>query len=522
MDTEQRAVLDSILNAEKINLTEPDTILNAKLYDYQKKAVCYLYHSKRAILGDPVGSGKTLTCMALFAFLRKRGENCKAIVICPASIVYQWKNEIEHYSSFKALVVKGTKDKRMALWNDAKNFDFCITNYETLRMDLDDIAAFHWDMVLCDEATHFKNRETGVAKSIKALIDRMRPDRAYALTATPLQNNLMELFSILEPINPDVLGNYYAFKYRYCIEKLFEVFRNGRVVKFKKIVGYRYPLEVRERIRYNFIGRQKSEILKELPPLVHQYRWLTLLPKQQKAYDDVMNGILKSGKKIKSVETVQKILYALEICNGIFMVDKRKKESCKIEEIKNLLTGELSGEKVVIFSFYKKMINEIEKECEKLELNPLRITGDEGKEQREVNKQKFIHEDKYKVLLGTSAIEEGLNLQQAGYMIVVDRMYNPQRMKQLYGRLHRVGQTHDQVTIIHLIVKDSIEERVLKILEAKEKLFKEVFHSESDKNLLMGMEEEEIRQVIGNINTSSSKKRKAVKSNSEEVQEKYA
>ena len=507
MEDVTKDLLDNILNSETVNFTTPTTVRNVELYQFQKKAIAYLFHSKRAILGDPVGSGKTLVCIGLFSLLKQLGQTPKVLVIAPASIIFQWRFEIEHYSTFKALVVKGTKDKRMTLWNDAKNFDFVVTNYETLKNDLEEVVKFDWGLQIFDEATHFKNRDTGVAKAIRDLTKLAHSDRVLALTATPLQNSLMELFSILEPIDPEILGNFYIFKNRYCIEKLFEIYRRGRTYRFKKIVGYRYPLEVREKIRYNFIGRPKSEILSELPPLVHQYRWLTLTPNQKKAYDEVIGGVLKKGKKMKKVELAQKLVYALEICDSLALINPKKKDSSKLEEIKNLLTGELQGQKVVIFSFYKKMIAEIEKLCEKLELNPLRITGDEGKEEREDNKQKFIKEDKYKVLLGTSAIEEGLNLQQVGYMVVVDRMYNPQRMKQLYGRLHRIGQLHSQVTIIHLIVKDTIEEKVLKILETKEKLFQDVFQSEPNKDLLMSMKDEEIDELLkGEKGSAKAKK----------------
>lgn len=449
--------------------------IKLELRSYQKRDVAFLVVNKRSLLGEVVGSGKSAIAITTIKYLINKQKIKNCLFVTTSSLLYQTKNEVEKFSNMSCIILRGTPAVRQKLYKESSKFDISIVNYETLRQDIEYFVNMEFSMVVLDESTMYKS----ISSKLYTAVRRISNTREYvvAMTATPLQNNLSEIYSIMSVVNPEIFNNYWQFKSRYLIEKEITIKRPGRQpFKFRKVVGYKNVPEFAELISNYYIRHPKDFILSELPPVTHEYRFVTLTSEQQKIYDKIKEGILKKGNEIHKLEVLQKFYYMLSVCTANHLADEDVKtvHSSKYDEFLQLVQNELKDERAVVYCERKRSIEYLRKELKKVGITSTEITGDVKAEEREKNKQSFI-DGTSQIIFLTTAGEMGLNLQCAGYFIFINQMYNPARMEQLAGRILRIGQTHEKVVIFHIVTENTVESRVLDLLEKKKGLFDAVF-----------------------------------------------
>ena len=441
-----------------------------ELMPFQKEGVRALVERDRLLLADDMGLGKTVQAIAALRILRVRGTIGPALVAAPASLLDQWRREIERWApELSAIVVRGPLSDRAWQWEARK--DVTLVSYDTLRSDFGGDAQApvrrkKWDVVIADEAQRIKNRND-TSDALKGL----RRARSWALTGTPLENHEEELASILEFVDHDASG----------------------VPK-----RYRPGMGLFTRHRELQLRRRKDDVLDDLPPKRTTRVSIPLSSGQRRSYDKAeREGIvyLKSlGAEIGVTHVLDLVNRLKQICNA----DPRSGESAKLEDVRDRL-AQLSaqGHRALVFSQYTNDVSGVAAAAVYLrELKPLTLTGDMSQEERTSVIDRFKADDAHKVLvLSLRAGGLGLNLQEASYVFHLDRWWNPAVERQAEDRSHRIGQTV-KVNVIKYSCTGTIEERIDAILERKQALFDDLVDDVS-LDLSTGMNREELLGLFG-------------------------
>ena len=429
-------------------LTAPNGVLEwpAPLLPYQQEGIAALLSRRELLLADDMGLGKTVQAIAALRilFLQQRIQN--ALVVCPASLLVQWRRELARWASdLQVVTIAGTPLERSNLWRMGAHVR--LVSYETLRMDVVEIADSParretWDVVVLDEASRIKNRESGNAIACK----RLRRTRRWALTGTPLENSLEDVISLLE-------------------------FLHGEPGAPPKIPAA--PAEIVTQLRATQLRRKKEDVLRDLPPKQINELVLDLPPAQRTAYDRAeKEGILRLaqyGADLSITHVLELITRLKQICN----VDPASGESAKFRDIaQRMETLTQEGHRALIFSQFTDETFGVARLAHVLRAyHPLEFTGSLSPARRADVVQRFMSDPAYKVLLlSLRAGGVGLNLQAASYVFHLDRWWNPAIEEQADSRAHRMGQPYP-VTIFRYICAGTIEERIDATLKAKRKLF---------------------------------------------------
>ena len=451
-----------------------------KPHDFQKVGADYIVEAKKCILADDVGLGKTIQSIIAACRLLKEGKIKKSImIVATAGVKYQWLDEIhehidlEMFPEFKNVtVVEGTKKQREFMYQ--KTSKIYILNYEQFIHDFKSIyfLAPKIDAIILDEASKIKNPSAQRTKKLRTLMNRV-PIKML-LTATPIENKLQDLFSLYQFLDPTVFTSYKYFVDNYCIFTQFRLGKHGPMIK--KLVGYKNLGNAKLKISGMYLRRTVNMVNAQLPNFVVQLRYVDLLPEQRKLYDKV---------KDQEYEFKMKQIHLLhQICNDPEQLDSvTLGKSAKINELMTLLEDELTDEKVVIFSFYRRFTDILHKKLKKY--NPLYIHGGTSAKDREKYRQMFNKMEKYRVMVMTSAGEFGVDFPSASVLVNMDLPENPSRLKQRCGRIRRLSSKFKNVRIINIMAKDTIEEKTVKNIFRKMKLFTEFFN-EDNPDLISG------------------------------------
>ena len=441
-----------------------------ELMPFQREGVRALLDNNQLLLADDMGLGKTLQVVAALRILRARREVGSCLVAAPASLLNQWRREIEKWApELSAIIIRGPTSDRSWQWEADR--DVTLVSYDTLRSDFGDnvrspMRRKTWDVVVADEAQRIKNRND-TSDALKGL----RRIRSWALTGTPIENHEEELASILEFVDHDGSG---APK-RY---------RPG-----EKLLARHRELQLR---------RKKGEVLDDLPPKQVSKVTIDLGSGQRTSYDKAeQDGIvyLKSlGAEVSVRHVLELITRLKQICN----VDPRSGESSKLADIKDRLEQlAAQGHKALVFSQYTSETSGVAAAAGYLgDFTPLTITGDVSQQERADAIERFKTRDEHKVLiLSLRAGGLGLNLQEASYVFHLDRWWNPAVERQAEDRSHRIGQTV-KVNVIKYSCAGTIEERIDGILESKQELFDQLIDDVS-LDLTARMNREELFGLFG-------------------------
>lgn len=416
------------------------------LMPFQRQGVGALLKNRRLLLADDMGLGKTVQAITAVRILRARREIKSCLIVAPASVLNQWRREIEKWApELSAIIIRGSASDRSWQWNAEK--EITLVSYDTLRSDFSAqslLGRKNWDVVVADEAQRIKNRND-TSEALKGL----KRNRSWALTGTPMENREEELASILEFVD----------------------FDHTDVIK-----RYRPGVELQRRHRELQVRRKKAEVLKDLPVKQVTKVDIELGSRQRDSYDKAeQDGIvyLKSlGAEVSVRHVLELITRLKQICNA----DPRTGESSKLTDIKDRVDQLVAqGHKTLIFSQYVSDTSGTGAVANHLrDFDPVTITGDVAPHERAEIIDRFKTCSQHKVLvLSLRAGGLGLNLQEASYVIHLDRWWNPAVESQAEDRSHRVGQTV-KVNVIKYSCMGTIEERIDNILENKRELFNQL------------------------------------------------
>jgi SNF2 family DNA or RNA helicase len=480
---ELKEIRDKLKNIEKLNFKEP-TDLKGNLREYQKvgynwfKTLDYLGFG--GILGDEMGLGKTL--QAITFILANKGS--KTLIVAPTSLIYNWISEFEKFAPVaKVAAVNGSKEEREEILKNIEKFDVVITTYNLLKRDLEIYKEIDFDYCILDEAQNIKNPNSQNAVAVKEIKARTR----FALSGTPIENSLMELWSIFDFIMPGYLYDEKRFSVRY----------------HKKLRECPEVLEDLNRLIKPFIlRRRKKDVLKELPDKIEKTLMVTLEEEQKKIYkvyanhamELIENKVRNDEFKNSKIEILSYITKLRQLClDPTVLMNDYSGGSTKIEALVELLHKSIEeGHRVLVFSQFTSVLKNIHKRLSMEGISFSYLDGSVPSEKR-MNMVKAFNEGENSVfLISLKAGGTGLNLTSADVVIHFDPWWNPAVEEQATDRAHRIGQKN-VVEVIKIIAKGTIEEKILSLQQDKKKLISELMGDElSSGESFASLSEEEI------------------------------
>ncbi len=442
------------------------SIINIPLFAYQKEGVSFAVFKEGAIIADEMGLGKTIQAIAT-AILKKQLFGFKrTLVVCPASVKEQWKNEIEKFSSAKAIVVEGSPSEREQIYKEANEY-FLITNYESVLRDHRVINKYSPDFLILDEAQKVKNYETRTS----AVIGSILRNHTLVITGTPLENKLIDLFTIVRYVDNSLLSPLWEFSYQHCYFDT--AFKN-------KITGYFNLAELKQRLKGVLIRREKREVLKQLPNISQVDVPIEMHSAQADYHAGYAGGIARIlSKRFITPLDMQRLMMLLSkmrmVCDSTYLVDLETNHSPKLIELEFILKEKFdlvnSKRKIIIFSEWKKMNHIIGKMLRDNDIGFVELNGSIPVKKRGKLIEEFENNPNCKVFISTEAGGVGLNLQVADTVINFELPWNPAKKNQRIGRIDRLGQKSKNLTVINFITKESIEMKIASGLVLKQNLF---------------------------------------------------
>ncbi|RLS57961.1 MAG: helicase Snf2 [Planctomycetota bacterium] len=471
LESQKMAIRENELRTLYANDQWHPKLLQTELLPYQVEGALFLAHRSRCILADDMGLGKTIQAMAAVELMARERNLERVLVVTPASLKFQWVEEIRKFTSRQVQVIDGSEKERENAYSTPTFYR--IVNYDIVKHDLLKLNAWEPDLVILDEAQRIKNWEAETTREVKKLKSKF----AFVLTGTPLENRLEELYSIVEFVDARRLG------------PAFQFLEDHRIVDAAgKTTGYRNLDQVREKLKPILLRRSRDKILHDLPEKVDTPIRLELSTTQQKLHSETMEQLAKlvSRKNLSKVDhnRLLKILARLRlICNCASLADDQTSpiDSPKITEliirVKDLI---LSGtKKIVVFCESKEFLVAIEAMLKKNSLGYVFLHGQLPSSSRASIVKQFRDNPETMIFLSTDAGSTGLNLQFADTLFNLDIPWNPAVLKQRMARIHRMGQKQP-VQSFQFIMQASIEEKVLLSLQKKNQLFENLFGKTED------------------------------------------
>jgi len=470
-----------------------DSFLKIRPYPYQSVGIWRAVECGRCLIADEMGLGKTIQAIAAAAILERELNIKKVLVICPTSLKYQWKSEIEKFTDLSAHVIEGNKLKRRETY--AKNQDFFnIISHHLSYYDVEELINLNPDLIILDEAQRIKNWSTKISRSVKRIPSRY----AFVLTGTPLENKIEELYSILQFTNPYILPPVFEFLHRHRITD-----ESG------KVVGYKNMHEIRSQLETIMVRRKKVDVLKELPERSVQNIFLKPTDMQLDMHKEYAHGLIRivqrwrkfgflsEKDRLMMMSLMQKMRM---VADSTYLVDQTlEPHDTKPEEIRNFIAEILSVEnnKVVIFSEWLNMHHLIIETLNKQNIDYEFLNGSVPSHKRGEMVDRFQTDQHCRVFLSTDAGGTGLNLQAASHLINVDLPWNPAKLEQRIARIHRIGQKK-HVQIINLISLDTIEYKMLDRLSFKANMAAGILDDGADK---IFMDDKSMQKFMDQIET---------------------
>jgi len=429
------------------------------------------------MLCDDPGLGKT---RQMIECCKERG--LKTLVVCPRSVKSEWKDEIEKWSDLKYVIIEGNPKARKFRY--LLKADIYITNYETVLRDFEFINDMDFDCIVLDEAQRIKNRKTKTAKTVKKL---KFPKHRYILTATPVENKIEELYSLIEFIGN---GIYEDLQHTLLSNKGgYTGYRNtswgSGHKRLKKMMLRSKPETIHNALKRFMLRRRKMDVDIDLPPKTHISIETPLTKEQQTLYNAAKKEFLLivENRTIPITTVLAQFTYLREICNSTALIDPKRHHSSKMEElIPRVVEIIENGNKVIIFSEYKRMCDIIVKTLRDKGMGVSYLHGQE----RDPEGQKRAFWEHNMVMVATKTGEAGHNLQCASYVFHFEPTWNPARIKQREDRTHRLGQ-EKPVFIYSFITPGSIEDRIEATLQEKYELFEAVIDRPEYRQWLRGL-----------------------------------
>jgi len=475
-----RQLLENMRNPDNLDFAVPEE-LGSILREYQKLGFQWMktlaYYHFGGILADDMGLGKTLQGIAFIESERTaiRESGLPVLIVSPASLIYNWKNEIAKFApGLNAVIAAGAKQERSGILDDLEQVDVLITSYPLLRRDMELYAKQRFHCLILDEAQMIKNHATQTAQAVKLLKAKYR----FALTGTPIENSLDELWSLFDAVFPELFGSKRAFA---------ELSREA----------------IAKRVKPFILRRMKSDVLKELPDKIETLQMSELTDEQKKLYvaylarlqaETLMHlqteGFQKSRMKILAGLTRLRQL----CCHPALFVENYEGDSGKLEQLLEIVEEALgAGKRMLIFSQFTSMLHIIREEIALRGLSCFYLDGSTPSQERVELCERYNAGEQDIFLISLRAGGTGLNLTGADTVILYDLWWNPAVEQQAADRAHRIGQKN-VVQVIRLVTQGTIEEKMVELQKRKMDLIAEVI--QPGEEALSTITEQEIRELL--------------------------
>ena len=468
-----RHLTEQINQVAEVEYEVPPALLPV-LRPYQKEGFEWLKTLEQygfcGILADDMGLGKTLQIIAVL--LDRPAGSPPSLVVCPASLVYNWEHEFARFApDLDTLVITGNAEERQVLLQQAGSKQVWITSYELLRREEGAYQAIDFDYMILDEAQYIKNHTTRNAKTVKEI----RAAHRVALTGTPIENRLSELWSIFDFLMPGFLHPYSVFRKEYEIPIVKEQ-DERKLARFKRMT------------RPFILRRLKEDVLKDLPPKTEEQVMTVLSGRQKQLYQACVLQLRErlSGQTAEEYNKNQiQILSELTrlrrlCCDPRLCLEGYTEESAKLDTCMELVQSSVeAGHKLLLFSQFTGMLSLIEARLHSAQIGFYKLTGSTPKEERQRLVDCFQQDETPVFLISLKAGGTGLNLTAADIVIHYDPWWNVAAQNQATDRIHRIGQQHP-VTVYKLIAKGTIEEQIVRLQERKHELAERILEGLDD------------------------------------------
>lgn len=474
LDENVKILIDRLKNKSLLYKVPKD--LNANLRDYQIEGYNFMRSLIElgfgGILADDMGLGKTIQTISLILSLKDKG----CLIVVPTSVIYNWENEFKKFAPTLSVgIIHGNLDKRNKIKEKYNDFDVILTTYGTLRSDFSWYKDNAFDVLIIDEAQNIKNKNSKITKMLNEIDSKTK----IALTGTPIENNMLELWSIFNFIMPSYLYSEDKFKREF-------VNNNEKIEELRLLIA---PFILR---------RLKEDVLEDLKEKIEKRYLVDMTENQKNIYNSYINQIrynLKHNKKNK-IQIFAYLTKLRQLClDPSLLVEDFNEDSGKIKVVLEILDNiKKSDKKIIIFSQFTTVLKKIAKKIEDKELEYLYLDGSTKAKDRLSLADEFNNGEKNIFLISLKAGGVGLNLTSANIVLHFDPWWNPAVEDQATDRAHRIGQKN-VVEVIKLIAKDSIEEKILKLQEDKKELIRMVI-DEGLSNNLDNMNEDELLELF--------------------------
>ena len=488
-DSYFREMVKSFKTVNDADFEEPPS-LSQTMRGYQRSGYRWLRtleaYGLGGILADDMGLGKTLQVLAVLLSAKQEGKKGTSLVVAPASLVYNWGEEIRHYTpELTCGFITGTQEERRQRLEQYQDYDVLVTSYDLLKRDIEFYEGKSFFYQVIDEAQYIKNHTTAAAKAVKVVKSRTR----YALTGTPIENRLSELWSIFDFLIPGYLYGYDVFRNDFEAP----VVRNEDAGALERLQRMTSPFILR---------RMKENVLKDLPEKLEENRYVKFDTDQQQLYDaQVLHmkqhiGMQDSKEFQKNkIQILAELMKLRQICcDPGLCFENYRGESAKLDACTELVKSAVEGgHKILLFSQFTSMLELIAKRMGEENISFYTITGATPKEKRMQLVKDFNKNDTKLFLISLKAGGVGLNLTGADVVIHYDPWWNLAVQNQATDRTHRIGQTK-MVVVYRLIAKGTIEEKIQELQESKRALSEQVI--QGDAGQLGGMSREDFIALL--------------------------
>lgn len=464
------------------------------LRDYQEVGVKWLYNIYKCgfggILADEMGLGKSIQLICFIKEILKEKKDAKILIVAPTSLIYNWKNEFDKFGSeISYKVFAENKEVRIHDLENLEGINVLITTYGLVRRDKDVYDDIVFELVAIDEAQNIKNANAQMTKAVKGL----HANAKVALTGTPLENSVLELWSIFDFIMPGYLASLINFQKKYSIKDVDE--ENMKV--FDSLTRQINPFILR---------RRKKDVIKELPDKIENNIFIDLNMEQKKLYaaqlektkKEIDDIIKEEGYDAGNFKILQLLMKLRQLCiDPQILYENYRGGSAKIENLVSITKDIIqNGHKILLFTSFKTALDIVNREFTNNNISTYVIDGSVPSKKRMELVDKFNSDDTNVFLITLKSGGTGLNLTSADVVIHLDLWWNPQVENQATDRAHRIGQKNT-VEVIKLICKGTIEERILELQNKKRILSdKLVDGEERDQNIISKLSEDDIKNLL--------------------------
>ena len=438
-----------------------------------------------------MGLGKTIQVIYYIKQMLKDNTNHTCLIVGPTSLAYNWDHEFSLYGKdIKRAIVVGAKEHRRKILKNIKKYNVLVTTYGLLREDEDYYKDIVFDTMVIDEAQNIKNNMAGITKVVK----KINATTKFALTGTPLENSILELWSIFDYIMPGFLSSLTKFQTKYKIKDFDEQSEELLANLSKQINPF-------------ILRRKKKDVYEELPDKLINDIYIDLLDEQKKLYVAELEKVKEEMENIIHDDGISKARFLIlqlltklrQICiEPSIVYDDYNSGSNKIDTLLNITNEYINnGHKILIFSSFKTALNIVRDKLSKAKIKNYMLDGSVPSKNRIEMVDNFNANDDVKVfLIMLKSGGTGLNLTSADVVIHLDLWWNPQAENQATDRAHRIGQKNT-VEVIHLITKGTIEEKILELQNKKRVLSDKLIDGEKrDQNILANLTESDIKHLL--------------------------